>query len=74
MGHEDVHDQASFATYVATLRADLDDLTRRAQWENTDLPAFLDALAAWATDWGEPAHSNPWRHAADVLTAAMVYE
>ncbi len=74
MEHDDVQDQASFAKYVAQLRAELDNPDRFAEWENTDLRTFLDAMAAWAADWGKPANINPWRHAADVLTAATVYE
>ena len=65
---------ASFAKYVAQLRAELDDPVRQAEWENTDLRSFLSAMAAWATDWHESANSNPWRHAADIMTAATIYE
>jgi hypothetical protein len=74
MEHDDVQDQTSFAKYVATLRAQLDDPERRDEWENIDLASFLAAIAAWANDWKEPANTNPWRHAADILTAATIYE
>lgn len=74
MDHNQVQDQASFVEYVAQLRAELDDPDKRLEWENLDLPNFLDAIGAWASDWNEPAHANPWRHAADILTAATIYE
>jgi hypothetical protein len=45
-----------------------------AHWENTTLPDFLEAMEAWARDWNGPAEANPWRHAADVITAATIYE
>lgn len=74
MEYDDVRDRASFAKYVTQLRAELDAPTHGAHWENTDLRAFLGAMAAWSADGSDPANSNPWRHAADVLTAATIYE
>jgi hypothetical protein len=74
MEHNDVTDRATFVGYVANLRASLDDPSRSAEWENADLRSFLDGMAAWAIDWTEPADSNPWRHVANVLTAASIYE
>ena len=74
MGHDDVYDQTTFARYVSRLRAELDDARCVANWENLDLRTYLEAIAAWANDWREPADSNPWRHAAGILAAASVYE
>ena len=74
MAPSDVHDRASFAAYVARLRAELDDPARRDGWENPDLARFLEAMRAWATDWRGPADPDPWRHAADLLAAARTYE
>jgi hypothetical protein len=74
MEHDEVHDQASFADYVRQLRGELDDPQAVAKWENTSLPAFLEAMEAWARDWSDEPQANPWRHAADVLTAATIYE
>ena len=74
MNPDEVHDRASFARYVDALRVELDDAQAAAEWENPDLPNFLEAMSAWATDWNMPANANPWRHAADVLGAARVYE
>lgn len=74
MTHEDVHGQASFAAYVAVLRKRLAGGPTASEWENTDLPSFLEAMEGWACDWSKPAEENPWRHVADVITAATIYE
>ncbi len=74
MEHDEVHDRSSFIRYLASLRTELNDPLASADWENVDLPAFLEAMQAWATDCKEPANSNSWRHAADLLTAAITYE
>ncbi|WP_404338431.1 hypothetical protein AB2M62_05905 [Sphingomonas sp. MMS12-HWE2-04] len=74
MEHDDVVDQTTFARYVSSLRAELDDPSGSGKWENVDLRSFLEAMAAWSNDWSEPADSNPWRHAARILAAALIYE
>lgn len=74
MEHDQVHDAVSFANYVQQLRLELNDPQRAATWENVTLAEYLGAMEAWARDWKEPAESNPWRHVADALTAAAVYE
>ncbi|WP_422247499.1 DUF7660 family protein [Sphingobium sp.] len=74
MTHDQVHDQASFAQYVAGLRAELDRPSQSERWENAELPQFLEAMSAWAADWPHAADPNPWKHAAAVITAAIVYE
>jgi hypothetical protein len=74
MTHEDVHDRASFVAYIGALRAELVSGGSTDAWASTDLPSFFEAMEAWAKDWNEPAQTNPWRHAADVITAATVYE
>jgi hypothetical protein len=63
-----------FADYVRQLRTELDDPAHTAEWENVTLANFLEGMEAWVRDWKEPADSNPWRHAADLLTAASIYE
>jgi hypothetical protein len=35
---------------------------------------MLEAMAAFAKDWQKPAETNPWRHAANLLVAASIYE
>lgn len=74
MEHNDVVDQTTFARYVLSLRAELDDTSGVGKWENIDLRSLLQAMAAWSNDWREPADSNPWRHAASILAAASIYE
>ena len=74
MEHDQVDDRHSFADYVRQLRAELNDPGSAAKWENLTLPDFLEGMEAWGRDWGERAQTNPWRHAADVLTAASIYE
>lgn len=52
------------------------------EWENHDLPSFLEAMAAWMNDM-EGYYQNlgqniselsPWRLFADSLMAAKMYE
>ena len=74
MEHDEVHDKASFARYVARLIADLDDPLLSLKWENTNARSLFEAMEAWASDSDEPADPNPWRHAADVLRAGTIYE
>jgi len=52
------------------------------QWENRDLPSFIEALQRWLEDSdGYYANQNeevgsvsPWRHIADAVAAARIYE
>jgi hypothetical protein len=74
MEQHGVHDKASFARYVAGAVAELDDPILSQKWENVDLRSFLMEIEAWASDLDQAAHPNPWRHAADVLRAGMIYE
>ncbi|WP_404710314.1 hypothetical protein [Sphingomonas sp. MMS24-J13] len=74
MEHNKVHDQSSFADFIRRLRTELKDPVLAAKWENVTLADFLEGMEAWARDWKEPAQNNPWRHTADVLTAASIYE
>ena len=43
-------------------------------WADADLRSFLELLEAWASDSENPANPNPWRHAADVVRAGLIYE
>lgn len=74
MAHDDVHDRATFLLYLEQLRAELSDPMGARASENVDLPSFLEAMQAWVGDWPEPFSPNPWRHLADVVTAATLYE
>jgi hypothetical protein len=75
MEHDEVHDSRSFIRYISQLRAELEDPVRAKDWQNIDLRAFLAAIEAYVTTCANvPAHANPWRHAADLLTVGVVYE
>ena len=74
MTHDEVHDKATFVRYVGALIGELDDPVVGRQWPNADIRSLLEAIEAWALDSDQPAHPNPWRHAADVLGAGRTYE
>lgn len=58
-------------TFVANLRADYDQ--NNSEWENADLPRYLEAMQAWLAN--APAHDDPkWRTLAKALLAASRYE
>ena len=69
---QNVSDRASFLAFMAAFNADLRE--NAAGWENSDLPRFLEAMLAWATDSKFELSPNPWRHAASLLMAARIYE
>ncbi|MBE1424726.1 hypothetical protein H4684_001360 [Desulfomicrobium macestii] len=51
-------------------------------WQNADLPSFLEAMAAWIEDMdgyyqsrGEPKPIQPsWKILGEILKAATIYE
>ena len=55
---------------------------RPEEWENRDLPSYLEAMAAWVEDMdgyyqnrGEAAPEQPtWKTLEQILQAARVYE
>ncbi|QGP78376.1 DUF7660 family protein [Sphingobium sp. CAP-1] len=69
-----VHDPASFASYILSLRREFDNPDAKEKWENTDLSSYFEAMAAWAVDWKGSVQANPWRHAAELIRAATIYE
>lgn len=69
---ETVHDKDSFIEFLGAMRSELGAGSK--DWVNVDLDSFLEAMAAWVSDWHSPAHSNPWRHAAQLLLSASAYE
>jgi hypothetical protein len=72
---DDVTDAKSFSRFVHAFRKELSDPEKSEEWENVDLPSFLEAMEAWSADSGSTAtDANPWRHAADLLSAAKIYE
>ena len=66
--------------FLTALRYDLQ--TKPEQWANRDLPTYLEALAAWASDLegyyrntGQAIPAQPsWKMFAEMLLAAKVYE
>ncbi|HEX5505392.1 MAG TPA: hypothetical protein VFW96_22430 [Thermomicrobiales bacterium] len=75
-----IRSRADFSAFVQVLRRNLKE--RPDEWENADLPSFLEALAAWTEDMdgyrqngGEPAPEQPtWKTLGEILLAAKVYE
>ncbi len=69
-----------FVEFVRTLADQCRD--RPEEWENRDLPTYLDAMAAWVEDMdgyyrnrGEAVPDPPtWKTLEDILQAAKVYE
>jgi len=71
LGENDVTDRAGFLRVVAQVRREL--AAGAPIFENDTLPAFMEAMEAWATDWpGE--FENPWALASALVQAAAIYE
>jgi hypothetical protein len=75
-----VHNRESFVAFASKLSADWKNDSE--SWENRDLGAYLEAVAAWVEDMDGyylnqglpvPEHVN-WKVLADILMAARVYE
>jgi hypothetical protein len=68
----DVRSRSEFDRFMTKFRQDL--AARPDDWENADLPRFLDAMAAWIDD--VEVHSSPeaWSLLAAALSAAKIYE
>ncbi len=64
--------QAELAAFIGNLRADLKDNTE--DWENADLPAFLEALQGWLEDAKSLDEEPRWRLIAKALLAGSRYE
>ncbi|MBN9517637.1 hypothetical protein J0H58_03815 [bacterium] len=76
-----VQSRSELARFVAGLAADLE--TNPAGWENTTLPAFLDALSRYLDDLPGWCRNNApkvdpeaaqWQLMAVALSGASVYE
>ena len=72
MDVERVSNRDDFLSFLSAMRADLSEGAEN--WENIDLPAFLEAMAAWAQDWQGPFNENAWQHAAALIRAGAFYE
>ncbi|MFF3417549.1 hypothetical protein ACFYW9_23025 [Streptomyces sp. NPDC002698] len=77
---EHVGSREDLAAFVRSLqRSHVED---GSSWENTDLPSFLEALAAWIDDadgwYSNASHELPasgdWTFFARALRAATIYE
>lgn len=64
--------QAELVTFIANLRADLEG--NSGEWENADLPAYLEALQAWIADSDNLDDEPRWRLIAKALLAGSRYE
>jgi hypothetical protein len=69
-----VYDRNTFVEFLRHMSNSLADPLSAAEWENTDLATFLEAMEAWTSDWKKPLPDNPWQLAATVLAAAKIYE
>ncbi len=75
-----ISSKEELAEFVGTLLRDYK--TRGPEWENPDLPRYLEALQAWLevsdryyVNMNEdPAGISPYRRVADALAAARIYE
>ena len=75
-----VQTRQELAAFVLALANDYE--TRSDQWENDQLPLYLNAMAAWIDDMdgffqnrGEAAPDQPtWALLASILLAAKIYE
>ncbi|MDP1884364.1 MAG: hypothetical protein Q8L10_03255 [Candidatus Moranbacteria bacterium] len=81
--HEKVNNikkRSDFVLFVQELNKDYKE--NPDSWENKDLGAYLEALAAWVEDMdgyylnqGKPIPEKPeWKTVADMLIAAKMYE
>lgn len=77
---QQVQSREDFVAFLGALRADLQK--NPEQWQNRDLPAFLEAMSAWMEDMegyyrnrGEPVPDQPrWQTLGQILLAARVYQ
>ena len=75
-----IHTKDDLAGFVAELKADL--LRNPEDWENPDLPSYLEAMTAWIQSM-EAFYQNAgrgfpdppsWKTFAEILLAARIYE
>ncbi len=75
-----IQSREDLVAFVRALRVQLQHSPE--EWENRDLPSFLEALAAWVADMegyyqnrGESIPRQPsWKVLGEMLSAAKVYE
>ena len=89
---DSVRNEETFTAFIHALAADKADENRKEKfkasspygpgtngWENGSIEAFLDAAAAFSTDWkdhpeGLPKTDNPWKRCARIIYAGKYYE
>lgn len=71
---DSIQTKEDLAEYILSLKQDF--LTNRGQWENTDIPTYLDAMAAWLGDCRDPAMESPTalQNTARILYVGKLYE
>ena len=66
-----------FILFMKLLKEDF--LMNKAQWENTNIEHFLDAISAWVEDanlddFSQESRKIDWQFMANVFYAGKVYE
>lgn len=69
-----VRDKETFLLFLDALRSELRAAKSEDDWLNTHLDDYLEAMGGWVLDSRDPADGNPWKHAADLLLIARIYE
>jgi hypothetical protein len=75
-----VSTREDLSNFIDRLSNDLN--SNKGEWENHDLPSFLEAMSGWVQDMDGFYKNNgkdvpidvPWNIFADILYAAKVYE
>lgn len=77
---EEIQTKNDFVRFLRALKKDC--LNNFSSWENRDIEAFLEAMAAWVEDMegfyinqGLPVPEKPdWKVFADILMGGKLYE
>lgn len=76
---KDVQNRGELIEFINILIKELRESPE--EWENKDLPSFLEAMSAWVTDMdgyysnqGRLTPEPNWEMFAQILAAASVYE
>lgn len=77
---ENIKTKDELSEFVSALQKDFKD--NKDDWENQDLPSYLEAMSAWIDDMdGYYANQDKdlpidltWKVFADILFAARIYE
>ncbi len=80
VGPENIATREDLVKFIQSLANESSSAS--SNWENEDLPSFLEAMAAWIEDMdgyyqnqGEPTPNQPsWKTIGEILKAATIYE